>query len=98
MSRLRKRPPTDLGDVPVARIDDLAGGSERLPPTDGLRYFLKDGSRVIVRPSGTEPRLKVYLEAIVAVGASSGLGAARSEAAGRLLRVGASMRALTTPP
>ena len=97
MSRLRKRPPADLGGVPVARIDDLAEGSEQLPPTDGLRYFLADESRVIVRPSGTEPKLKVYLEAIVAVGASAGLVAARRKAAGRLGRVGASMRALTTP-
>jgi phosphomannomutase len=97
MSRLRESPPTDLGGVAVARIDNLADGSELLPPTDGLRYFLEDGSRVIVRPSGTEPKLKVYLEAIVAVEPSSGLSAARKEAASRLARVGASMRALTTP-
>ena len=96
MSRLRKKTPTHLGGVPVARVDDLAEGSERLPPTDGLRYFLADESRVIVRPSGTEPKLKVYLEAIVTVEASSGLLAARAKATGRLTRVGASMRALMT--
>jgi len=95
MSRLRKAPPTDLGDVPVARIDDLAEGSERLPPTDGLRYYLEDQSRVIVRPSGTEPKLKVYLEVIVAVEAPAGLVAARAKAAARLDAVGASMRGLT---
>ena len=95
MSRLRKTSPTDLGGVLVARIDDLADGSEQLPPTDGLRYLLEDESRVIVRPSGTEPKLKVYLEVIVAVQGSSGLAAARAEAARRLDRVGASMRALT---
>jgi phosphomannomutase len=97
MSRLRKRPPPDLGGVRVARIDDLADGSQLLPPTDGLRYFLDDHSRVIVRPSGTEPKLKVYLEAIVVVGEPSGLSGARAEAAGRLVRMGASMRRLTTP-
>jgi phosphomannomutase len=97
MSRLRKAPPTELGKVPVTRIDDLAQGSERLPATDGLRYLLEDESRVIVRPSGTEPKLKVYLEVIVAVGEPSGLVAARTQAAGRLARVGASMRRLTTP-
>jgi len=97
MSRLRKRPPTDVGGVPVARIDDLNEGSQLVPPTEGLRYFLQDDSRVIVRPSGTEPKLKVYLEAIVAVEAPSGLGAARTEAARRLARVGTSMRGLTTP-
>ena len=103
MARLRVGPPTEIGGVPVARIDDLAEGSDQLPPTDGLRYLLKDASRVIVRPSGTEPKLKVYLEAIVAVGTPShsgvetpaGLVAARAEATGRLLRLGVSMRALT---
>jgi phosphomannomutase len=95
MSRLRKAPPTDLGDVTVARIDDLSEGSEWLPPTDGLRYYLEDQSRVIVRPSGTEPKLKVYLEVIVAVEASTGLVAARAEAEARLDAVGASMRSLT---
>ena len=95
MSRLRKHPPMDIGGVPVARIDDLAEGSEQLPPTDGLRYSLKDQSRVIVRPSGTEPKLKVYLEVIVAVPAPTGLVAARADAAGRLDLVGASMRAMT---
>ena len=97
MSRLRDEPPTEVGGIQVARIDDLAEGSEQLPPTDGLRYYLEDDSRVIVRPSGTEPKLKVYLEVIVAVEASSGLAAAKADAAGRLERVGASMRTLTAP-
>jgi phosphomannomutase len=97
MSRLRQSPPTELGGVPVVRIDDLAEGSEQLPPTEGLRYFLEDRSRVIVRPSGTEPKLKVYLESIVAVEPPAGLAVARAEAATRLVQVGASMRSLTTP-
>jgi len=95
MSRLRKQRPTDVGGVPVARIDDLAEGSEQMPPTDGLRYHLEDDSRVIVRPSGTEPKLKVYLEVIVAVETPTGLAAARAEAAARLERVGQSMRGMT---
>ena len=97
MSRLRQEPPTDIGGVPVARIDDLSEGSEQLPPTDGLRYHLEDASRVIVRPSGTEPKLKVYLEVIVAVEASTGLAPAQAEARSRLDRVGAAMRRLTAP-
>ncbi len=101
MSRLRQHPPTEVGGVPVSRIDDLAHGSEQLPPTDALRYYLEDQSRVIVRPSGTEPKLKVYLEVIVAVQAPAGveapagLVAAQAEAARRLDRMGASMRGLT---
>jgi len=97
MSRLREQPPTDIGGVPVARIDDLSEGSGQLPPTDGLRYHLEDESRVIVRPSGTEPKLKVYLEVIVAVDASTGLAPAQAQARSRLDRVGAAMRRLTTP-
>ena len=98
MSRLRLDPPTVLGGVRVTRVDDLSEGSEQLPPTDGLRYHLEDESRVIVRPSGTEPKLKVYLEAIVRVEPSSGLGAAKAEARGRLDRVRASMERLTLAP
>jgi len=66
-----------------------------MPPTEGLRYHLEDDSRVIVRPSGTEPKLKVYLEVIVAVETPTGLAAARAEAAARLERVGQSMRGMT---
>jgi len=98
MSRLRLDPPTVLGGVRVTRIDDLSEGSEQLPPPDGLRYHLEDESRVIVRPSGTEPKLKVYLEAIVPVEPSSGLAAAKVEARGRSDRARASMEMLTRAP
>jgi phosphomannomutase len=96
MRRLRQDPPEELGGAKVIRIDDLAEGSAHLPPTEGLRYFLEDRSRVIVRPSGTEPKLKVYLETIVTVEHAADLAAARTQAAARLVRVGASMRSLTT--
>ncbi len=55
-----------------------------LPPTDGLRYRLADGARVIVRPSGTEPKIKCYLEVVVPVNPEDGVDAARIAAAGRL--------------
>jgi len=54
--------------------------TDRLPPTDGLRYTL-DGARVIVRPSGTEPKLKCYLEVVVPVGGHDGLPEAHAKAA-----------------
>jgi phosphomannomutase len=98
MSHLRLEPPTHIGGVLVIRIDDLSEGSQQLPPTDGLRYHLEDESRVIVRPSGTEPKLKVYLEAIVPIEPSSGLSAAKAEARGRLDRARASMEGLTRAP
>ncbi|MEO3793934.1 phospho-sugar mutase [Nonomuraea sp. B10E15] len=67
MSRLRAAPPATLGGRAVLRADDLAGGDGGLPPTDGLRYALEGDARVVVRPSGTEPKLKCYLEAVVPV-------------------------------
>lgn len=84
MERLRSTPPTELGGLAVEHVDDLALGSADLPPTDGLRYRLADGARVIVRPSGTEPKLKCYLEVVVPVNPEDGVDAARIAAVGRL--------------
>ncbi len=89
MARLRGRPPRTLGGLPVERVDDLSLGSPGrtgLPPTDGLRLVLAEGGRVVVRPSGTEPKLKAYLEVVVPVepDGDGAVGAARIAAAGRL--------------
>jgi phosphomannomutase len=78
MDRLRATPPSALGSYTVERIDDLSDGSESLPPTDGLRFTLSDGARVVVRPSGTEPKLKCYLEVVVPV--STDVASARRRA------------------
>ena len=86
MARLRAEPPSRLGGLDVERVDDLTRPTDGLPPTDGLRFSLADGARVVVRPSGTEPKLKCYLEVVVAVedGVEDGVEAARISAAGRL--------------
>ena len=55
MGRLRSDLPSTVAGVDVDRVDDLAKGDGGLPPTEGLRYHLADHSRIIVRPSGTEP-------------------------------------------
>jgi phosphomannomutase len=94
METLRRTPPSSLGGLAVERVDDLAEGSADLPPTDGLRYRLADGARVIVRPSGTEPKLKCYLEVVVPVGPEEdGVEAARIQAAGRLDAIKADVKA-----
>ena len=62
MARLREEHPPDVAGIHVSRVDDLLGGSDALPPGDVLRLWLDDGSRLIVRPSGTEPKLKVYID------------------------------------
>jgi len=92
MDRLRSAPPTTLGGSPVTAADDLAAGSGDLPPTDGLRYRTEDGSRVVVRPSGTEPKLKCYLEVVVPV-VEGDVATARDEAATRLTALRADIAA-----
>lgn len=84
MSQLRRPAPTGLAGVGLRRFDDLARGDGGLPPTEGLRWLLDDDSRVVVRPSGTEPKLKVYLEVIEPVDGRAGLPSARAAAASRL--------------
>ncbi|KAB2974449.1 phospho-sugar mutase [Streptomyces sp. SS1-1] len=79
MRRLRERQPTELAGLPVTNAEDLTKGTDKLPPTDGLRYTL-EGARVIVRPSGTEPKLKCYLEVVVPVKDHESLPAARAKA------------------
>ncbi|MET7673446.1 phospho-sugar mutase [Streptomyces seoulensis] len=80
MRRLREHPPTALAGLPVTSAEDLTRGTATLPPTDGLRYTLS-GARVIVRPSGTEPKLKCYLEVVVPVADRATLPASRARAA-----------------
>ncbi|GAA1660850.1 phospho-sugar mutase [Kribbella alba] len=86
MDRLRATPPTSLGGHEVEQVDDLSEGSEQLPPTDGLRYHLSAGARVVVRPSGTEPKLKCYLEVVIPV-AGGDVAAARAQAAAELAAI-----------
>jgi phosphomannomutase len=86
MRRLREQPPTRLAGLAIERSEDLTQGTDRLPPTDGLRYTL-DGARVIVRPSGTEPKLKCYLEVVVPVATHDDLPEARTRATGLLTMI-----------
>ena len=94
MARLRQDPPRTLAGEQVVRTLDLADGlvdeHGDLPPTDAL-LLLARGAQVVVRPSGTEPKLKAYLEAVVPLGSAdagaetrAALAAARARAADRL--------------
>lgn len=80
MARLRAQPPARFDGSPVTVLTDLSQGTQELPPTDGLSYLTDNGTRIIVRPSGTEPKLKAYLEVIVPVVGQEELGQARQEA------------------
>lgn len=61
MEDLRRRPPSILGEQRVESVEDYTPGIGNLPPADVLRLDLAEGGRVIVRPSGTEPKIKAYL-------------------------------------
>jgi len=61
---LRSNPPQSIAGRAVTSIDDLAAPTDGLPPTDGLRIWLDGGVRIIIRPSGTEAKMKCYIEVI----------------------------------
>jgi phosphomannomutase len=82
MAWLRASPPAALAELPVTGTGDLSAGTAGLPPSDVLRYQLP-GARVVIRPSGTEPKLKAYLEVAEPL-AGRPLAEARAAAAGRL--------------
>ena len=94
LSELRHHPPTALAGQPVTSSADLATGGGGLPSADVLRYWLRD-ARVVIRPSGTEPKLKAYLE-VVEPTAGRDLAAARAAAATRLTALSSAVGALIT--
>jgi phosphomannomutase len=79
VAAIRANPPqTVLGQTPA--YTDLANGTDDLPATDGLRFALPDGRRALIRPSGTEPKLKCYLEAKGQTAAEASAGLTELEA------------------
>ncbi|MCH8614187.1 phospho-sugar mutase [Arsenicicoccus dermatophilus] len=91
VARLRRQPPAHLLGSPVVERVDLSEGHTGLPPTEGLLLRTAADDRVIVRPSGTEPKLKCYLEVVVPM---DGDRVPRREATDRLERLGAELTAL----
>lgn len=77
MARVRQSPPLSLGGAAVVGVDDFEHGFGDFGPANIVRFRMEGGSRVIVRPSGTEPKVKVYLDAA----STAGSGAERIAAA-----------------
>jgi phosphomannomutase len=71
LAGLRQNPPKEIAGRAVEAIDDLAAPKDGLPPTDGLRIWLAGGIRVIVRPSGTEAKMKCYIEVVTSTSEES---------------------------
>lgn len=91
LDRLGSATPSTLGGVEVSAAEDMADGIDGLPATAGMRLLLRDDTRVIVRPSGTEPKLKCYLEVIEPVADTDDLARARDAATERLAAVKADL-------
>ena len=64
MGKLRNELPSTLAEFKISKVDDLERPTDGLPPTNGVRIWLDDKYRVIVRPSGTEPKIKCYIEVV----------------------------------
>lgn len=80
MDRFRQDAPASLGGSEVSEVTDLSNGTEKLPATNAIVLHTFSGARVIVRPSGTEPKLKCYLETIEPVDQLEQVPAARERA------------------
>lgn len=91
MSSLRATTPSAIGGITVSSVDDLLEGNSGFPPSDVLRFWLEDGSRIMVRPSGTEPKLKVYIDVVAREGE---LSERRNDAQNRLSAVAMGMKEL----
>ena len=68
LTSLRANPPSHIAGKRVIAIDDLMAPKDDLPPTDGLRLWLEGDIRIIIRPSGTEAKVKCYVEVITRKG------------------------------
>ncbi len=78
MTRFRTAPPAALAGFAVESVVDLSRGTGGLPPSDVLVFKLAGGRRVIMRPSGTEPKLKNYYEVRIEVRSGEPLADARA--------------------
>jgi phosphomannomutase len=93
MDRLRAEPPAALGELRVQGIDDFAAGFGDFAASNILRLWVGDTARVIVRPSGTEPKLKVYIDAWSRSGSAAERRAAAEQ---QVAALDAAMRSLVS--
>lgn len=97
MRKLRDEPPTELAGAAIVRRLDLDAGTgwalagdappSALPKANVLVFYDADGTRLIVRPSGTEPKIKFYLDRVAQVGSAGELSGARAANEARLAAI-----------
>jgi phosphomannomutase len=87
MKRFRAQPPTQVAGMAIEQVVDLSKGEGGLPPSDVLVFKLAGGRRIIMRPSGTEPKLKSYYEVRVDVAQGEPIATARASGLAELAKV-----------
>ena len=87
MTRFRTQPPREIAGFAVDKVVDLAKGEGGLPPSDVLVFRLAGGRRIIMRPSGTEPKLKSYYEVRVPISAGEAIADARTRGLAELATI-----------
>jgi phosphomannomutase len=88
VNRMKASPPSTLGGLDVSEVVDLESGWHGLLPTQGMVLQLGTHGRVVVRPSGTEPKLKAYVEILGDAGSGESLQQQRDAAHEQLVAVG----------
>jgi phosphomannomutase len=96
MQRFRATPPREIAGHPIDEAIDLASGAGGLPPSDVLVYKLAGGRRIIMRPFGTEPKLKSYYEVRVEMGAAEPMDDARARGGALLAELRDAHQAMLT--
>jgi phosphoglucomutase len=93
MEKYRNNPPKTLGGIEIARIRDIKNGADGFQPSDVIQFFLKDGTIVSARPSGTEPKIKFYATCCAEIGEGA-LEAAKTEVSRKLAAIKKDIRAV----
>ncbi|MHB8875412.1 MAG: phospho-sugar mutase [Myxococcaceae bacterium] len=94
MEGFRSSHPQRIGELAVVAVNDYQSGARGLPPSNVISYELEGGSRLTLRPSGTEPKIKYYFELSEKLAAAEPMPAARKRAAARLGALEAAFLAL----
>ena len=87
MKRFRAEPPKQVAGMPIEQVVDLSKGEGGLPPSDVLVFKLAGGRRIIMRPSGTEPKLKSYYEVRIDVAQGESIAQARTRGQAELAKL-----------
>lgn len=94
LGKFRNQTPADIAGFKLMQFDDLEAPKDHLPPTNGVRMFLEGGTRIIIRPSGTEPKIKCYIEVI----SQGPISDAKSQADQRMNAIEETLRKMLTTP